>query len=195
MTKGNSLRSFAVSFEKSSETCTTLYDPEHQIEIDESVNTTVQETLSIRPAATTRKYQTYQKEFIEWCHTKGYRDGETVTGGKLHLFLKNEVVGRLSKKNKTKIIGGSTVCGCVSAIVDLYNQQVSMKMNSNPHPRSNAVKLLIKNVQSQNTNLRKRNYEDRGIGSLLDGYQSSEQFAQISQCFFTENESSVEHTM
>ncbi|OWY95705.1 hypothetical protein PHMEG_00034222, partial [Phytophthora megakarya] len=114
-----------------------------------------------------------------------FRDRDTVTGGKLHLFLSSTVIGRKSKRNSEKTVGGSTVCGYVNALVDLYNQQVTLRTNSNAHPRTTAVKQLIKNVQAQNTETKKKNYEDRGIGSLLDGYSSAEQFQQICDAFFT----------
>ncbi|OWZ22006.1 hypothetical protein PHMEG_0003350 [Phytophthora megakarya] len=105
-------------------------------------------------------------------------DGGTVTKGKLHLFLTERVVGRESKKKKGSIIGGSTVCGYVNAIVDLYNQQVALRINSTEHPRSPQVKQLIRNPRQQ-----KPNYQDRGVGFLLDGYQSEVQFRQICDSF------------
>ncbi|OWZ10154.1 hypothetical protein PHMEG_00017042 [Phytophthora megakarya] len=60
------------------------------------------------------------------------------------------------KVEQRKTIGGSTVCGYTNTI----------------HPRTPAVKQLVKNVQTQTTATKKKNYEDRGIGSLLDGYSS-----------------------
>jgi hypothetical protein len=159
-----------------------------QVEIDSSLLSTVQTTLDNRPLNTKRKYETYQQQFIQWCTLKGFQDNSTVTAGKLHLFLSDEVVGRASKKNKSNVIGHSSVCGYANAIVDLYSQQSHMHMNSNPHPRNNAVKQLLKNVEQSTTATRRRNYTDRGTGSLLDGYQSTEQFVNISLRFLEMND-------
>lgn len=160
---------------------------ELQVEIDTSVLKTVNTTLTNRPLNTTRKYAMYQAEFLQWCEIKRFPDQGTVTAGKLHLFLSDQVIGRSSKKNAKNIIGHSSVCGYANAIVDLYNQQSNMRMNSHPHPRDTTVKQLLRNVQQQTTAIRKKNYADRGNGSLLDGYQSTQQFVDISLRFFVTN--------
>jgi hypothetical protein len=189
MVNGKSLSLFAASCHPASSVSTIAsYDGNSQLDIDSSVFETVKETLEKRPDSTSRKYGTYQREYIEWCNNKRFPDQDTVTCGKLHLYLQQEVVGRSSKINKEKRIGHQTVCGYVNAIVDLYNQQVSLRRNSNPHPRSNAVKLLLSNIKSETTKIKKQNYQDRGIGTLLDGYQSTEQFASICECFFKFND-------
>jgi hypothetical protein len=69
-----------------------------QIEMDMSVLDTLQTTLKERPINTKRKYKTYQNEYMKWCQSKGFLDGQTVTAGKLHLFLSSEVIGRANKK-------------------------------------------------------------------------------------------------
>ncbi|OWZ22663.1 hypothetical protein PHMEG_0002577 [Phytophthora megakarya] len=137
-----------------------------QLEIDESERATIQTTLKTRPINTKRKYDAYQKEYIQWCTAREFRVRGTVTGGKLNLFLSSMVIGRKSTMNSEKSIGGSTACGYTNAIVDLYKQQVALRTNSNQHPRTPAVKQLIKNVQMQTTATKEKNYEDRGIGSL-----------------------------
>lgn len=118
------------------------------MEIEASERATLLSTLATRPINTKRKYDGYQKGFIEWCSSKRFCDGGTITKGKLHLFLSEEAVGRESKKKKGKVVGGSTVCRYVNAVVDLYNQQVAPRVNSNEHPRSTQVKQLIKNIQA-----------------------------------------------
>ncbi|KAK1936712.1 hypothetical protein P3T76_010147 [Phytophthora citrophthora] len=85
-----------------------------QLEIDESERATIQTTLETRPINTKRKYDAYQKEYIQWCTAREFRDRDTVTGGKRHLFLSSMVIGRKLKMNSEKTIGGSTVCGCTS---------------------------------------------------------------------------------
>ena len=93
-----------------------------------------------------------------WCH-RDWRQATSLSEG--------TAIGRTSKKRAVRVVGGSTVCGYVNAIVDIYNKQVSLKINSNEHPRTSAVKQLIKNVQAQN--IKTRDYLNRGVGSLLDG--------------------------
>ncbi|OWZ10648.1 hypothetical protein PHMEG_00016466 [Phytophthora megakarya] len=152
------------------------------VQIEESERETLRTTLSSRPVNTKRKYEGYQRDFMEWCCGNKFCDGNTVTKGKLHLFLSERVVGREPKKKKGTVMGGSTVCGYVNAIVDLYNQQVALRVNSNDHPRSPQVKQLIRIVQAQTAHTKKK-YQDRGIGSLLDGCHSEMQFQQICDTF------------
>ncbi|OWZ00671.1 hypothetical protein PHMEG_00028089 [Phytophthora megakarya] len=71
----------------------------------------------------------------------------------------------------------------MNAIVDLYNEQVVLRRNSNQRPQTPAVKQLIKNAQTETTATKKKNYEGRGIGSVLDGYSSAAQFQQICNTF------------
>ncbi|OWZ20999.1 hypothetical protein PHMEG_0004520 [Phytophthora megakarya] len=46
-------------------------------------------------------------------------------------------------------MGGSTVCGYVNAIVDLYNQQVALRVNSNDYPRSPQTVITLKCISKQ----------------------------------------------
>ncbi|ETK87332.1 hypothetical protein F441_08369, partial [Phytophthora nicotianae CJ01A1] len=39
-------------------------------------------------------YEGYEKEFVAWCTEEQLCDGATVTKGRLHHFLPEEVVGR-----------------------------------------------------------------------------------------------------
>ena len=66
----------------------------------------------------------------------------------------------------------------------MYNQQRALHMNQHPHPRTDTVKKLIKNAQSERTVTRRKNYEDRGVGSLLDGYHSQDEFIALTDNFF-----------
>lgn len=155
-----------------------------QVDIERSVLNTVRTTTDKRPNNTKRKYDVYQAEFTRWCTEKQFPDHATVTGGKLHLFLSEQVVGRVSKKKKSNdIIGICTACGYTNAIIDLHTQQSNLGMNSHPHPRNKSVKQLLQNIQKETTATKKKNYTDRGIGSLLDGYQSTSQFVDISMKF------------
>lgn len=139
---GLSIRSYASSVAVRTPAALDAQSASLQLQIDESERSTVETTLASRSCNTYRKYEPYQQEFIDWCVSQHFSDGGTVTGGKLHLFLSQVVIGRKSKKNKDKVIGGSTVCGYVNAVVDLYNQQVGLRVNCNcssTHQRSQAA--------------------------------------------------------
>ena len=58
----------------------------------------------------------------------------TVTGEKVHSFLRCEVCGRKRKNDGSKAIGYSTVRQYGTACLDLYKQQKTLNMNANPHP-------------------------------------------------------------
>ncbi|KAG3175360.1 hypothetical protein PC128_g17792 [Phytophthora cactorum] len=60
------------------------------MQMEESERATLQSTLNARPINTKKKYEGYQKEFVEWCNEKVFLDGATVTKSKLHLFLTEE---------------------------------------------------------------------------------------------------------
>src|SRR3954451_19809064 len=47
-----------------------------------------------RPAATTRQYDSRQKEFIDFCLKEGFPDGQIVTEKKLVYFLDHYVINR-----------------------------------------------------------------------------------------------------
>ncbi|EGZ17260.1 hypothetical protein PHYSODRAFT_331264 [Phytophthora sojae] len=115
-----------------------------QVLMEERERATLQKAIDSRPINTKRKYEGYQKEFVEWSQLMGFGDGVTATGSKLHLFLDTQVVGRESKKKKKgKVIGG-------------INGQVANKMNANDHPRTYKVKQLLSTVQAETTATRKK---------------------------------------
>jgi hypothetical protein len=161
------------------------------IQMHEAILKTHEHCLNIRPSNTSRAYSIRHDEFKKWCVEKAFIDGITVTGDKLHLFLHEQVIGRSRKKRKgngdqvLQNVGKSTVLGYTSAIVDLWRQQASMRMNSHPNPRDANVKLLLKNTEYDTQQLRKANFVDRGIGTLLDGYTTTEQMAKLADVFWT----------
>ena len=73
--------------------------------------------------------------------------------------------------------GKSTIDSYVSAIVDLYHLQCRLGCNSNPHPRTVDVQALLKNTHYEQEQVRRANYDDRGLGTVLDGYTTSEQLS------------------
>ena len=73
----------------------------------------------------------------------------------------------------------------VAAIVDLYSLQTRLGCNSNPHPRNADVQALLKNTHYEQERVRRVNYDDRGIGTALDGYTSADQLGKIANYFWT----------
>ena len=69
---------------------------------------TVENSRAKRPKNTTKSYDARAREFQAWCKEKKLKGGDTVTGPKLHYFLKHEVKGRISRKDPSKVIGVST---------------------------------------------------------------------------------------
>ena len=56
----------------------------------------------------------------------------------------------------------------LAAIVDLYQQQVKQKVNSHPHPRNACIQLLD-NMKLNDERTRREEFQDRGLGTLIDG--------------------------
>ena len=50
---------------------------------------TLQDGFENRPKNTNLSYNRKAREFYDWCKEVGYPDGATVTGAKLHRFLKD----------------------------------------------------------------------------------------------------------
>ncbi|ETP08742.1 hypothetical protein F441_15343 [Phytophthora nicotianae CJ01A1] len=165
------------------------------VELKESVQRTYDKAAKSRPENTQRAYGKRQQEFMQWCTAKGSAFNEftrfTVTGEKLHLFLEECVIGRAKRHRGSQnqdrrevTVGRSTVNSYVAAMVDLWKQQARAKINSHPSPRDDAVTALLKLTQSEEDNRKRKNYEDRGADTLLDGYTATEQIQQVASYFW-----------
>ena len=150
---------------------------------------TLQEGFENRPKNTNLAYDKKAAEFSKWCiDVVGYPDGATVSGSKLHRFLRDQVCNRTNRKDKHKQIGFFTVRNYKSAIVDLYMQQKGMKMNRNEHPSSfPALKSLMDQYKRGQDSRSKANYTDRGHGTLLEGFTSVEDLIKMSNYFLELN--------
>lgn len=74
----------------------------------------------------------------------------------------------------------------MSAIVDLYQEQVQEGANSHAHPRDRSVKELLHTLCRERHQVQRSNYADRGIGTLQDGYTSKEELAQMCKYYMKE---------
>ncbi|OWZ05734.1 hypothetical protein PHMEG_00022115 [Phytophthora megakarya] len=82
---GMSICSYAAECSKDvSSTTSTTVEVALQNEIDDSERITVQATLDTRPFNTKRKYEENQREFVEWCLIRQFRDRDTVTNANTH---------------------------------------------------------------------------------------------------------------
>jgi hypothetical protein len=62
-------------------------------------------------------------------------------------------------------------------------------MNCNLHPRGPLVKEYLKHLSAKENSRRKANFHDRGVGTLADGYLSSEELSTISNEFLNSSAS------
>ena len=103
---------------------------------------------------------------------------------KLFLYLVEEVAGRPLKaksrkagdnmpQDKTWLVWRS-ICGYVTAIMDLYQVQKAMGMNSHQSPQENNVKEYLKVLQWRDAQCDKEQFADKGRDTLLDGYMEDE---------------------
>jgi Centromere DNA-binding protein complex CBF3 subunit, domain 2 len=117
-------------------------------------------------------------------------DGELVSNDKLLLFVDTQIIGRTASTKRirtneagdtvTPTISTATVELEVSAIISLWNFQYSSPscpVKEAP-VRSEALKILLKTNQSKEASRKKNQFEDRALGTLLDGY-NSDQMAKV----------------
>lgn len=71
-----------------------------------------------------------------------------------------------------------------AALVHLWERQVSMKINSNPHPRQ-FFKGLLKQSKVDEERTKKANFEDRGVGTIMDGYTTTDEIASVIRFYFS----------
>lgn len=70
----------------------------------------------------------------------------------------------------SKPLSSSTIDKWVAAVISLYDTQKAMGDNSHPHPRGPGVRGILRKQLQDNHRQRRENYEDRGKGTMLDGY-------------------------
>ena len=68
----------------------------------------------------------------------------------------------------------NSVRGYVSAIMELWNYQVSAKLHSSPSPHHVAVKALKTSIARGQHARRRAEFEDRGISTIRDGYTAKQ---------------------
>ncbi|EGZ23184.1 hypothetical protein PHYSODRAFT_483144, partial [Phytophthora sojae] len=145
--------------------------PGLQAELEESANATLDRCRKARPANTTRTYAPKQKEFKVWCDRKGFHKTTRyqVPAAKMRLFLCEEVVDREVRR-----------CYHRSSARSMKKINVT---NTHPHPRNNLIKALLSSLKREKHEKNKREFVDRGVGSLLDGYCTTDDLVAISRYY------------
>ncbi|CAO3666438.1 unnamed protein product [Rhizopus stolonifer] len=167
----------------------------------QSMERTNQALTNSRPANTTKAYDLKIEESRAWCDEKFLHEPTEVCyiiyGEKAQFFLDDAVVGR-EVRNKRKAtediqqerpvhkIGHSTLSQYGAALVNLWRQQTMMKTNSNPHFRQ-SFNGLLEMAMLQEEATRKTKHVDRGIGTIVDGYTTTDQIASIVNFYFDQN--------
>ncbi|OWZ09796.1 LOW QUALITY PROTEIN: hypothetical protein PHMEG_00017445 [Phytophthora megakarya] len=177
---GISIRSYAEATLSATRSQQQPSDSAEKMQIEESERATLCTTLNTRPVSTKRKYEGYQSELGDWCNEHHFCDGGTVTKGKLHLFLTERVVTSPKRKNarllEDRLSVDMSMRSSICIISKSHYESTPMIILSPPKP------------QAQATATTSQNYQDRGVGSLLDGYHSEAQFRQICGAFFDLND-------
>ncbi|KAF1316118.1 Short-chain dehydrogenase, partial [Globisporangium splendens] len=128
-----------------------------------------------RPKRTQKQYVNKQEDFRQWCASKQFDDGHLVYEGKLILFLTEYVIPRGNRRQKTadgtpKALGLEAIDAYIKAVTALYKLQQSLSNNNHPHPRGLALHQLIKTLKYNETRRKLEEFVDRGLGTVLDGY-------------------------
>jgi hypothetical protein len=102
------------------------------------------------------------------------------------IFLRTQVVGRKAKVQRknapegvSQKVGIQTVRNYVSAAVNLWQQQTTAGSNSFPNPGGHVIKKYLKFIQTKEFLRRRKNFEDRAIGSMVDGYKDEDAFQSL----------------
>lgn len=87
-----------------------------------------------------------------------------------------------------KRVGLATVLAYINAIVDLYTSQIEKDGCFNrAHPRGPYVQALVKKLKGQESTLKRERYDDRGAGTIADGYSTTEEMKIMVDYFFSRN--------
>lgn len=137
-----------------------------------------------------------------WCEEKDFENGHSVSEMKLLAWIQEEFFGHPIEPRRggksashlksedpaedadevTRTFAAATIEFYVSAIVSLYNEQTQHGMNSYPHPRTPLVADILASKKSEESKRRRVEYEDRGRGTLQEGYDQAQFSAMLRWC-------------
>ncbi|KAG2191724.1 hypothetical protein INT47_007989 [Mucor saturninus] len=154
-------------------------------------------SLNSRPENTKRAYEPKIEEYRRWCDSKFAHESlelrYIVNGEKAHFFLDDAVAGRSNRSKRkrandgeespARVIRVATLSQYGAAIVHPWERQRQMKINSNSHPRETFAPLLER-VRREEEEVKKANFEDREVGTIMDDYTTTDQIADITAYYF-----------
>ena len=136
---------------------------------------------------TRKQYVPKMHEYNKWRQSfyagkvRKPQNWDWVTTERVHYFLKEHVIGRLSRVMKKgeeefKTVSHSLVKQYLQALVMLYDwQKTEERFDPNKNPKPSADGKTLKNLMDMSAkdleNRRRQNFEDRAKDSLLEGYR------------------------
>ncbi|KAG2784020.1 hypothetical protein PC116_g12836 [Phytophthora cactorum] len=164
--------------------------PGLQVAFEKSANATLDRCREARSANNIRAYAPKQREFKAWCDKKGFHETTRyqVTASKMHLFLQEELVDRKVRVKGCECkVSVATVEMYVNAISDQYSDQQGRGANLHPHPRNSHIKALLSSLKREKHEKNKREYADRGVGYLFNGYCTTNDLVAIPRYYMNLN--------
>ena len=83
----------------------------------------------------------------------------------------------------SRTLGHEAMNNYVKGIIDLYKFQKAKGLNSYDHPRGLALNSTLKSRETNEAERKRKEYLDRGIGTLLDGYSEAELLNFVRHCW------------
>ena len=100
-------------------------DENADVALEQDQLQTLVDARDARPVNTSKAYRSKQREFIHWMEQQRFVDGITVTGPKVHSFLRT-VMNRRNKRQAGAVIGYTSIKASGAACFDLYVQSAEV---------------------------------------------------------------------
>jgi hypothetical protein len=111
------------------------HTPSNNERIQECIENVRRDAIDSMGNGTTRMYDPKIKEWKAWCIKSQFDDGDSVSEGKLVLFLTSEVIPRGNKLNSSAL-SLEGIESYIKPVIQLFKGQISQCQHSNQHPRS-----------------------------------------------------------
>ncbi|KAF4131782.1 Centromere DNA-binding protein complex CBF3 subunit domain-containing protein [Phytophthora infestans] len=92
-----------------------------------------------------------------------------------------------TKAGDAKALSLAGVEAYAKAVIDLYKLQQALLLNSHPHPRGKTYHDLFDTLKRSETERKRKNYADRALGTVLDGY-NVEDMVQLTDYWLSQND-------
>ncbi|KAF1991500.1 hypothetical protein K402DRAFT_322682, partial [Aulographum hederae CBS 113979] len=137
---------------------------ERYLELNARLHTARTETYAeiYRPENTSKSYNPKQKEYIEWCRSNGFPDGEQLSEAKFILFFQDRVLNRSVRPKRRR--------------------KETERSPMEPAVRTPGITSMLKNRKMKEAQRKRNEFVDRGVGTLLDGYTEEELLRCVRAC-------------